>query len=110
MQSEFLLSAPSALGMFALANGVSQRPPLQWSDNLLSIAYHHPYVLALNDEFVTIHSVLDQQQKQSLPFQGGRTLGHFDGRLFVASGRDIYALVPVPIQKQVCLNFVLLFS
>ncbi|ELU08757.1 hypothetical protein CAPTEDRAFT_183936 [Capitella teleta] len=99
-RGEFLLSAPSALGMFAMANGMSQRPPLRWSDNLLSVAYYHPYVLALNDEFVTIHSVLDQQQKQSLPFKGGCHLGHFDGRLFVASGRDVYALVPVPVQKQ----------
>ncbi len=55
LQDEFLLSAPSALGMFAKSSGISQRPPLQWSDNLMSVVYTHPYILALNDEFVTIH-------------------------------------------------------
>ena len=54
-QDEFLLNAPSALGMFATSSGISQRPPLQWSDNLVSVVYTHPYILALNDEFVTIH-------------------------------------------------------
>ena len=54
-QNEFLLNAPSALGMFAMSGGISQRPPLQWSDSIISIAYRHPYVLALNDEFITIH-------------------------------------------------------
>jgi len=46
-------------------------------------------------------SILDQQQKQSLPFQGGQWLGEFDGRIFVSSQREIYALVPVAIEKQV---------
>ena len=54
-QEEFLLSAPSALGMFASNSGISQRPPLQWSNNLLAVAYSHPYILALSDEFVTVH-------------------------------------------------------
>jgi len=100
-RGEFLLNAPSALGMFATSGGISQRPPLQWSDNLVSTVYSHPYILALNDEFITIHSILDQQQKQSLPFQGGQWLGEFDGRIFVSSQREIYALVPVAIEKQI---------
>ena len=41
------------------------------------------------------------QQKQAIPFQGGAALDDFDGRLFVASGREVYALVPVPFEKQV---------
>lgn len=59
-------------------------------------------VVSLKSAYIVLNtcSILDQQQKQSLPFQGGRCLGHFDGRLFVASLRDIYALVPVPVQKQ----------
>ncbi|KAK3103798.1 hypothetical protein FSP39_021971 [Pinctada imbricata] len=100
-KEEFLLSGPSALGMFVTSAGVSQRPPLQWSENLVSISYVHPYIIAMNDEFITIHSILDQQQKQAIPFQGGTFMENFDGRLFVASGREIYCLVPVAWEKQV---------
>lgn len=46
-------------------------------------------------------SILDQQQKQAIPFQGGTFLGNFDGRIFVASTREIYSLVPVAWEKQV---------
>ncbi|XP_005106604.1 transforming growth factor-beta receptor-associated protein 1 [Aplysia californica] len=100
-KEEFLLSGPSALGIFATSAGVSQRPPMQWSDGLTSVSYVHPYILAMNDEFITVHSILDQQQKQAIPFQGGVVLGDFDGRIFVASSREIYSLVPIPFEKQI---------
>ncbi|KAK7098537.1 transforming growth factor-beta receptor-associated protein 1-like [Littorina saxatilis] len=100
-KEEFLLSGPSALGMFVSSAGNSKRPPISWSENLLSIGYVHPYIVAMNDEFITVHSILDMQQKQAIPFQGGAALDNFDGRLFVASGREVYALVPVPFEKQI---------
>ncbi|KAL4225569.1 transforming growth factor [Mactra antiquata] len=100
-KEEFLLSGPSALGMFVTSEGISQRPPLQWSERLLSVGYVKPYILAMNDEFITIHSILDQQQKQAIPFQGGVVLNDFDGRIFVASSKEIYSLVPVAWEKQV---------
>jgi len=49
------LTGPSALGMFVTSEGISQRPPLQWSENLTSVGYVHPYILAMNDEFITVH-------------------------------------------------------
>lgn len=100
-QEEFLLSAPGALGMFTAASGISLRPPLQWSANLISVVYTHPYILALNDEFITVHSILDQQQKQTLSFIGGHCLGEFDGRLVVTTASDVYILIPVAIEKQI---------
>lgn len=100
-KEEFLLSGPSALGMFVTSAGISQRPPLQWSENILGVSYIHPYIIALNDEFITIHSILDQQQKQAIPFQGGSFIGNFDGKMFVASQKEIYSLVPVAWEKQV---------
>ncbi|CAL1541537.1 unnamed protein product [Lymnaea stagnalis] len=100
-KEEFLLSGPSALGIFATTAGVSQRPPMQWSDGLSAVCFVHPYILAMNDEFITVHSILDQQQKQAIPFQGGVFLGDFDGRIFVASSREIYSLVPIPFEKQI---------
>ena len=49
-----------------------------------------------------ICSILDQQQKQTIPFSGGQCMGEFDGRVFVATSRDVYYLLSVPIEKQVC--------
>lgn len=46
-------------------------------------------------------SILDQQQKQTIPFQGGVYLENFDGKVLIASTREIYSLVPVAWEKQV---------
>ena len=46
-------------------------------------------------------SILDQQQKQTIAFSGGRLLGEFDGRIFVASNKEVLTLVPVAVEKQV---------
>ncbi|KAK6191375.1 hypothetical protein SNE40_003084 [Patella caerulea] len=100
-KEEFLLSGPSALGMFVTSAGISQRPPMQWSDNLIAVSCVQPYIVAMNDEFITIHSILDQQQKQAIPFQGGVFMDDFEGRLFIASAREIYSLVPVAFEKQI---------
>lgn len=55
MQNEYLLSASNALGIFALSDGISRRPPLQWINNIISVSHVHPYVVVLNDEFMTVH-------------------------------------------------------
>ena len=62
-------------------------PSLQWSRQLKAVAFSHPYVLALSDELVTIHSILDFSQKQAISFIGGVVLGDFDGKIFIASPR-----------------------
>jgi len=50
------LNATSALGVFAQVKcGASLRPPLQWSNNITHVAFTHPYILTLNDEFITVH-------------------------------------------------------
>ncbi|XP_006818165.1 transforming growth factor-beta receptor-associated protein 1-like, partial [Saccoglossus kowalevskii] len=98
---EFLLSGPNALGMFVTCEGISQRPPLQWSSSVMATGFTFPYVSALDDEFITVHSILDQQQKQTIPFQGGKVMNNFEGRLFVASNKEVYSLVPVPVDKQI---------
>ena len=61
-QEEFLLTGPSALGMFVTSEGISQRPPLQWSENLISVGYVHPYIIAMNDEFITVHRYENDSQ------------------------------------------------
>lgn len=67
------------LGMFATVAGISQRAPVHWSENVIGAAVCFPYVIALDDEFITVHSMLDQQQKQTLPFKEGHILQDFEG-------------------------------
>lgn len=73
------LTLPVFLGMFATVAGISQRAPVHWSENVIGAAVCFPYVIALDHEFITVHSMLDQQQKQTLPFKEGHILQDFEG-------------------------------
>ncbi|XP_067944461.1 transforming growth factor-beta receptor-associated protein 1-like [Watersipora subatra] len=100
-KGEFFLGGPSDLGMFVSASGVSKRPPMQLKNETFALAFSSPYLISLNHEFIVIHNTLDQQQKQAIKFQRGIKLQELSDRVLVSSGQDIYALVPVPWQKQV---------
>ncbi|XP_058523434.1 transforming growth factor-beta receptor-associated protein 1 [Ochotona princeps] len=100
-RQEFLLAGPGGLGMFATVAGISQRAPVHWSENVIGAAVCFPYVIALDDEFITVHSMLDQQQKQTLPFKEGHILQDFEGRVIVATSKGVYMLVPLPLEKQI---------
>ncbi|XP_053520596.1 transforming growth factor-beta receptor-associated protein 1 isoform X2 [Artibeus jamaicensis] len=100
-QQEFLLAGPGGLGMFATVAGISQRAPVHWSENVTGAAVCFPYVIALDDEFITVHSMLDQQLKQTLPFKEGHILQDFEGRVIVATRKAVYILVPLPLEKQI---------
>ncbi|KAM4045450.1 LOW QUALITY PROTEIN: transforming growth factor-beta receptor-associated protein 1 [Anomaloglossus baeobatrachus] len=100
-REEFLLAGPGGLGMFATVAGISQRAPVHWSENVIGAAVSFPYVLALDEEFVTVHSMLDQQQKQSLPFKEGIILQDFEGRVIVATSNGVYVLIPLPLERQI---------
>lgn len=65
--------------MFANAEGVSQRAPVNWSENVMGATVCFPYVVALDESFITIHSMLDQQLKQTLSFRDGHILQDFEG-------------------------------
>ncbi|XP_066123958.1 transforming growth factor-beta receptor-associated protein 1 [Saccopteryx bilineata] len=100
-RQEFLLAGPGGLGMFATVAGISQRAPVHWSENVIGAAICFPYVIALDDKFITVHSMLDQQQKQTLPFKEGHILQDFEGRVIVATSKGVYILVPLPLEKQI---------
>ncbi|CAB3383602.1 Hypothetical predicted protein [Cloeon dipterum] len=109
-QGEFLLTAPEGLGMFVTTEGSSNRAPIQWMvhsnhefapSGVISTTFFHPYILALCGNFIVVHSILDQQQKQSEHFVGGIALGNFDGRLYVCSSNAVFCLCPVAFEKQV---------
>lgn len=65
--------------MFANAEGASQRAPVNWSESVIGAAVCFPYVVALDESFITIHSMLDQQLKQTLSFRDGHILQDFEG-------------------------------
>ncbi|XP_053311093.1 transforming growth factor-beta receptor-associated protein 1 [Spea bombifrons] len=100
-REEFLLAGPGGLGMFATVAGISQRAPVRWSENVIGAAVSFPYVLALDEEFITVHSILDQKQKQTLPLKDGVILQDFEGRVIVATNSWVYILIPLPLEKQI---------
>ncbi|MEE6470358.1 hypothetical protein FKM82_008943 [Ascaphus truei] len=100
-RQEFLLAGPGGLGMFATVAGISQHAPVRWSENVIGAAVSFPYVLALDEDFITVHSMLDQQKKQALPFKEGLILQDFEGRVIVATGNGVYVLIPLPLEKQI---------
>lgn len=100
-REEFLLAAPGGLGMFANAEGVSQRAPVNWSESVIGAAVCFPYVVALDESFITVHSMLDQQLKQTLPFRDGQILQDFEGKVILASTKAVYILVPLPLERQI---------
>ncbi|MBN3281869.1 TGFA1 protein, partial [Polyodon spathula] len=100
-REEFLLAGPGGLGMFATAEGISQRAPVHWSENVIGAAICFPYVLALDEGFVTVHSMLDQQLKQTLPFRDGHIMQDFEGKVILATTKEVYMLVPLPLERQV---------
>lgn len=72
--------------MFANAEGISQRAPVRWSESVIGAAVCFPYVVALDENFITIHSMLDQQLKQTLSFRDGHILQDFEGTVGFSSG------------------------
>ncbi|XP_063314706.1 transforming growth factor-beta receptor-associated protein 1 [Pelobates fuscus] len=100
-RQEFLLAGPGGLGMFATVAGISQRAPVRWSENVIGAAVSFPYVLVLDEEFIMVHSILDQQQKQTMPFKEGIILQDFEGRVIAATANGIYILLPLPLEKQI---------
>ncbi|KAK7068882.1 transforming growth factor, beta receptor associated protein 1 [Halocaridina rubra] len=100
-KEEFLLAGPGNLGMFVTAAGISERPPIQWTEGVTALSYYHPYILTICSQFIRIYSLIDQQHKQTLTFSGGQLLGNFDGQLYIAGNSCVYCLMPQPWTSQV---------
>ena len=79
--------------MFANAEGVSQRAPVNWSESVIGAAVCFPYVVALDESFITIHSMLDQQLKQTLSFRDGHILQDFEGILTCCFLKDFQRIL-----------------
>lgn len=48
-----------------------------------------------------LYSIVDQQLKQQIPFNGGTYLDNFDGNILISSTDSVFALRPVAWEKQV---------
>ena len=101
-EEEFLLNGPTdTMGMIVTSSGISMHQPLTWADGLRSVAFSYPYLLVLGESTVTVHSVIDQRQKQAVSFTGGSFINDFDGHVFVGVNKSVMAFVPVPFNKQI---------
>ena len=97
---EFLLRA-SDLGVFIDKHGEAKRTPLRLVGQPFQVAYHFPYVLALCYDQVHVYSVLTEEHKQTISFQGGCALASFGKRVLIASHRQIYSLAMIDLEQQV---------
>ncbi|MBN3308503.1 TGFA1 protein, partial [Amia calva] len=104
-REEFLLAAPGGLGESVYtcicSHCVFVRAPVRWSENVIGAAVCFPYVVALDEGFVTVHSMLDQQLKQTLAFRDGHILQDFEGKMVLATTKAVYMLVPLPLERQI---------
>lgn len=44
--------------MFVNSEGMSSRPPIQWSYPLRALTYSHPYILGLSDDVIIVYRYL----------------------------------------------------
>ena len=66
-QEEFLLSGPTdTLGMFVTSQGTSLRPPLSWTDGLVTLGYSFPYVVAVGRGTITVYRLVWKVMKSIL--------------------------------------------
>ncbi|XP_074548267.1 transforming growth factor-beta receptor-associated protein 1 [Halichoeres trimaculatus] len=98
---EFLLNGPESLGMFVMKTGICQRPPLQWPQEVLAARVCFPYILTLQPQVLSVHSVLDQQHKQTVSLSGAKGLLSTSDGALVFTERDIFSLRLVPFDEQI---------
>ncbi|XP_034531559.1 transforming growth factor-beta receptor-associated protein 1 [Notolabrus celidotus] len=99
---EFLLNGPELLGMFVMTTGICQRPPLQWPQEVLAARVCFPYILTLQPQVLSVHSVLDQRHKQTVSLSGAKGLLSTSDGVVVFTDRDIFSLHLVPFEEQIC--------
>lgn len=101
VKGEFLLNGPGNLGMFVTSSGISLRPPVPWPEGVLDAVVHFPYVLALQSNAVHVYSMLDQQLKQTVLLNSGKSLLSTTDSVFVVAEREIHRLSQSPPEVQI---------
>mmetsp|Transcript_25377 Transcript_25377/g.76453 ORF Transcript_25377/g.76453 Transcript_25377/m.76453 type:complete len:901 (+) Transcript_25377:89-2791(+) len=104
--NEFLLvqslEGTPTMGMFVNGLASSTRQQVEFPFRPIAAACGYPYLVALGENGeVTVHSLLDQKEKQRLFFRDGRILCDTGGRFILASDNRISLLAPVSFQQQI---------
>ncbi|KAJ0063042.1 hypothetical protein NL108_010629, partial [Boleophthalmus pectinirostris] len=98
---EFLLNGPGGLGLFVMASGMCQRPPLHWSPGVLAACLCPPYALSLQDSELAVYSLLDQQRKQTVSVRGALGMEPTADGVVLFTDRAVYTVSMTPLSEQV---------
>lgn len=99
---EFLLNGPTnTMGVVVTKEGLSRHQPFTWCDGLRSVGYCFPYIIVLGKSTVTVHSMLDQRQKQAMTFNGGVCIDNFSSEIFIATKSSVLSFALVPYTQQI---------
>lgn len=102
-KEEFLVNI-GQLGIQVSSTGESlNRPPVEWRNPPVAMAYKFPYILtwAESKRSIEVYSVIDQRCVQTIPFENGKCLGHFDMNVYYAVSKAVFLLSAVSLDKQV---------
>lgn len=66
--------------MFVMKTGICQHPPLQWPQEVLAAAVFFPYILTLQSQLLSVYSMVDQQNKQTVSLRGAKGLLSTSGK------------------------------
>lgn len=90
------------MGMFVNGHASSTRQQVEFPFRPIAAACGYPYLVAMGENGeVTVHSLLDQKEKQRLFFRDGKILCDTGGRFILASDNKISLLAPVSFQQQI---------
>ncbi|XP_062503834.1 transforming growth factor-beta receptor-associated protein 1-like [Corticium candelabrum] len=99
--SEFLIRQKD-LGVIVDEKGIAKYQPMDWRGlDVVGLAYSFPYILAMSGDKISVYSMLDKERKQTIPFQGGKVIGDYNEKVYVATEKQVYMLSPVTFEKQV---------
>jgi hypothetical protein len=101
MQNEFLIRQRD-FGLIVNEKGMAKYEPLDWRQlDVTGLAYSFPYILAMSSDKISMYSMLDKQKKQTIQFQGGKVIGDYNEKVYVASEKQVFMLSPISFEKQV---------
>jgi hypothetical protein len=99
--NEFLIRQRD-FGLIVNEKGMAKYEPLDWRQlDVTGLAYSFPYILAMSSDKISMYSMLDKQKKQTIQFQGGKVIGDYNEKVYVASEKQVFMLSPISFEKQV---------
>jgi hypothetical protein len=114
VSSVALLMTAIELGVFVTEEGNPTRGNILWNTVPSDISYRQPYIISVEpkSKIIEIFNVLNQQLIQTVQFPvvSGKprelkliSLHEGSKHTIVASSTEVYGLVPIPVDSQVCM-------